>query len=464
VEVAVGSSWNGEGTILIGSGGNGPVARLSSLDGTTAPVTQPDPESGFTGDLMPWFLPDGRRFLYLRRSPKLERRGIYAGSIDVAPANQDLRQIVATPLGAIYVPANAGSGGGYLVFQRERTLLAQPFDAARLRLSGEAVRLADGVGYRLDSGFFAATPDVLVYRGDANPLVQLTWFGPDGKAVGVAGEPFEHLSTIGGVSIAPDGTRAAVLRIEQEHRDVWIVDFVRGASARLTLKGNVRAPVWSPDGSQVVFWSGRDATGLYRKRADGSEEEEQMMASLKPANPTSWSPDGRFVLFDIRDRNNSMDMWILSTGDRKPRLLLATDFNEGQGVFSPDGRWIAYLSNESGKEQVYVRGFRPDGSLEGKWLVSRGARSVSPRWRPDSKGLLYLSDDLHWMSVALSASGPGSLQAGPPAAFGELPPDSALGAFAPDGRRMLVPVTMSTAETAPFTVVVNWQSGLAAAR
>jgi Tol biopolymer transport system component len=462
VRIAVGATSNGEGTILFGSGGAGPIQRLSTRDGAVAPVTRLVPEQGFTGDLMPWFLPDGKHFLYLRPSNAPEKYGVYLGSIEAAPDRQPAQQDVATKLGAIYVPAEGAantSGRGFVLFQREHTLFAQPFDAGRLRPSGDPIQLADGVGYRLDSGFFDATSNVLIYRSDPDPNYQLTWLDIAGKPVGVVGEEGLYSAGIGAIAISPDGKRAAVSRADGENRSVWVVDFARGVSTRLTFGGADRTAVWSPDGKEVAFRSNRKGgPGLYKKKADGSGEEENLLASAQNMNPTSWSPDGRFLLYDVLQEDaRAFDMWILPLAGGKARRLLSTEYDEGQGVFSPDGRWVAYLSNESGREEVYVTAFLEDGSIKGKWLVSRGALSWTPHWRPDSKELDYVGADSSLMSVAIS---PGAeFQAGPPVAYGRAP-GRTYGAFAPDGKRLLVPMPAGKVAPPRFTVVLHWQSTL----
>jgi Tol biopolymer transport system component len=276
--------------------------------------------------------------------------------------------------------------------------------------------------------------------------------------MGVVGEEGRYAATIGGIAISPDGKRAAVSRLDGES-NLWVLDFARGTSTRLTFGGSDRAAVWSPDGTQVIFRSNRKGgSGLYKKAADGSEQEEKLIASNQTINPTSWSSDGRFLLYDVRQENTgAFDMWILPLSDRKPRRLLATEYDEGQGVFSPDRRWIAYVSNESGRGEVYVTAFRLDGSIKGKWLVSRGALSWTPHWRADSGELQYVGADSSLMSVAISPSE--EFLAGPPVPYGKAP-GRTYGAFAPDGKRLLVPLPVGKYEPARFTVVLHWQSGL----
>jgi Tol biopolymer transport system component len=286
---------------------------------------------------------------------------------------------------------------------------------------------------------------------------QLTWSDLQGEPAGAVGEPGEYSTGVNSLAISPDGTRAVISRVDREQRNLWILEFSRGTMTRLTFDGAPQAAVWSPDGRELIFRSARDRkAGLYRKPADGSKDEELLLASDKPANPTNWSPDGRFLLYDLR-RQDTMDLWVLSLEDRKARPLIETPFDEGQGVFSPDGRWIAYLSNESGREEVYVRAFLADGTVQGKWLVSRGAMHWSPHWRADSREMDYVSAESNLMAVAI---GPGvPLQAGAPKAYGKVA-RAMFGTLSPDGKRVLTPVALPQGPPPPFTVVLHWQNGL----
>jgi eukaryotic-like serine/threonine-protein kinase len=457
-----GASENESGVVLVGSSAaNQPVFRVPSAGGTPVPVTAL--AKGENAHRFPQFLPDGRHFLYFRASADPNQRGVYVGSIDVKPEEQSLTRLLAANRQA-YFSQSPGGGAGYLIFLRETTLMAQPFDPVSRELSGDPVPIAEGIdSFQPQSyGMFAVSDTgTLVYRGGAGSTNALVWFDQSGKAGGAVSEPGDYAAP----AISPDQTRIAVTR--GPGRDIWIVDVARGTTTRFTFDpADESNPVWSPDGRNIVFASNRTAQPkLYLKPADGSGEERQI--AEMPGLPTSWSSDGRFLLFTSNDPKTGNDLWALpdpgrASGGGEPFAVLATQFNEGQGQFSPDGRWIAYTSNESSAVDVYVRPFAPDNSsgAAGKWLVSKGLSNL-PRWRTDSRQLLYIDvSTFGVMGVEIDTSR--GFQAGTPRRLFTAPPPllPTSWAIAPDAKRFLFITAPNGGQTPPFTVVVNWAAAL----
>jgi dipeptidyl aminopeptidase/acylaminoacyl peptidase len=367
----------------------------------------------------PQFLPDGRRFLYLAMSGQIvspdspvvagkrrdEARSIYAGSLD----SDDRTPILKGALRAMYA-------SGHLLFDRESTLMAQPFDPKSLQFTGEAVPVAEQVASNAASGraaFTVSEGGVLAYRSGGN-------FGPSiissldrtGKRLGSIAAPADHFHV--GLRLSPDGKSLAIYAREGTvdtpgftSGDIWTVDLERGGIAsRLTLTPDQGeyGLVWSPDGGRIAFSlgpAGGRGSDIYAKATSGVADAEALLrsASALPTWPTSWSPDGRYIAYDQVDPETNSDIWLLPLfGDRKPVALLHTSFDESSAAFSPDGRFIAYQSDKSGTTDVYIRPF-PAGDRE--WRISEGGGAY-PQWRGDGRELLRCAvDEPFWRMPAL---------------------------------------------------------------
>jgi Tol biopolymer transport system component len=464
-----GATSNSGGVVIFGlSGGRQPLGRVPVSGGQMVPATTLAP--GETGHRWPQFLPDGRHFLYYRGSPDTSHAGVYVGSIDAKPEGQSLKRLLATNREAYYARSTDG-GPGHLIFLRDATLMSQPFDPGRLELSGEAVPIAEGVdsfsgqAYGL---FSVSDTGALVYRGGAGAKLALTWFDATGNPAS-AFDAGEYANP----SLSPDQTRIAVAAGPVASRDIAIVDVVRKTTTRLTFDpARDDAPVWSPDGKNIVFASDRTEAmnngimKMYVKPADGSGEERLLLD--RPGVPTSWSRDGRFLFFTTQSQKNGADIWVLrdplgDAREAKPYPVLETQFNEGSAQVSPDGRWIAYTSNESSPSDVYVRSFAPDGKpgVPGaKWLISKGL-ATSPRWSADGKRLFYVTvNGFDLMAVDIDTSK--GFQAGTPRRlFTAPPPFINVGwDLTADAKRFVFVATPNGARTAPFTVVLNWAAAL----
>jgi serine/threonine protein kinase len=462
----VGGSWNRDGVIVFADNARG-LMQVSAAGGVASPLTTFDPSRKEVVHVLPSFLPDGRHFLYLRASRTPENSGVYVGSLNTKPEEQDSRRLLATTSGPVYVPSS-DLDSEQVLFLRRGTLMAQPFDAHRLELSGEAVQVAPQVGSFIDYGLFSASSNgVLVYRSAVGQNYQLTWLDRQGRLLGTVAEPGGYNS----MALSPDGRRVAVSRTNPENTpnwDVWLLDLGRNTSTRLTYD-QVRAtfPVWSADGSSVIFGSIREGeTNLYLKLASGAGGERLLVKSTAEYKyekyATSWSRDGRFLLYTTENPETKNDLWVLPLqGDGKPTPFLRTEFNESSGQFSPDGHWIAYTSDESGSDEIYVREFSSgsEGSRDaaGKWLISKSG-GTEPRWRGDGKELFYVAPDGKLMSVEISAKP--VFQAGMPRPLFQLPLGFIGVEGTSDGTRFLIGVPVAQSASVPFTVVLNWQTTL----
>jgi Tol biopolymer transport system component len=460
----IGGSWNRDGVIILGSLTSG-LWRVSAEGGTQVPLTVLDSSRHESEHELPQFLPDGRHFLYFVKSTDPGNSGIYLGSLGDSPERQSKKRLLPTQFGATYV-ASDNSGPGHLMFLRDGVLMAQDFDAAKLELHGEPAAVADRVGSAYETGHFSSTPTVLVYREQA-PLsdFQLTWFDAQGKMIGKVGDPEGILTP----RLSPDGSRVAFERFSTNlfNSDVWLLDLKRNSSTRFTFgPGASKSPVWSPDGSEIVFSQNRNgAYNLYRKPVDGSRAEQLLLRTSDDKQPFSWSHDGRFLLYSTSRNFGAQQLWVLPMqGKPDPISFSHNGFDESGGEFSPDGRWVAYQSNETGQYEIYVRAF--SGSADaaetgGKWMVSKDG-GLFPRWKSDGRELAYISlDQTTVMSVSVDTER--AFQPGVPRPLVKIPADrgNSFGvAPTPDLKRFLMPVAVEVKVPQSFTVMLNWASVL----
>ena len=465
---ARGGAWNSDGVIVFAPTPAGGLQRVAASGGTPAQVTQTQAAHRF-----PTFLPDGRHFLFLLTNlewGKSDNDGIYLGSLN----SQETRRILPDASNVVYSPPGDGNRNGHLLFVRENTLMAQPFDPMSLKPAGELFPVAEHIplvnvqGYSLVS---VSDNGVLVFQsGQIGPQSRLTWFDRSGKQMG----PVAALGTGFGPALSPDEKTVAVPRGDPERNagDIWIHEFARGTDTRFTFHASRNGyPVWSPDGSRIVFSSDRGGKNpdLYLKDVNGARQEELLIQSPYNKIASDWSRDGRVLVYAELDPKTKADLWVLrigpAGGDRKPIPFLRTEFNEWQGQFSPDGHWIAYTSDESGQWEVYVRPF--PAAAPGKWKVST-AGGEQPRWRRDGKELYYMAPDRKLMAVSVKAVGERLIfEAGTPEPLFEshIPLRSSTNprfhyAVTGDGKRFLVQTMVGESADLSITVVQNWLTGV----
>ena len=443
-------TWSSEGVILWDGTGNDPIHRVSAAGGTRTVAVALDTAKKETSVGWPQFLPDGKHYIYLVTGEKPEDSVYWIGSID----SSEKKKLAPAQTLVQYAPP------GYLLFVRDRTLVAQPFDASARRITGEAVPLAEKIGTdNVGLARFSVSNDgVLAYRtGETGG--RLLWRDRTGKELDTLGDPGDYSNP----SPSPAGDRLAYGLTDSRSvkGDIWIRDLARGVSSRFTLgPGNNYRSVWSPDGGTIVFSS--DRTGvidLYEKATRGSGEEKLLLHSDEPKSAASWSKDGKYIAFAGRNPKTQWDLWALPTfGDRKPIAIAVTPFSEMTPMFSPDGRFVAYVSNESGRDEIYVQTFPERG---GKWQVSNGGGS-DPSWRGDGKEIFYRSPDQQLMAVEIRLGA--DFQAGVPHALFpiRIRPGNPRNKFAPslDGQRFIIAAPLGRDAMSPTTIVLNWPASL----
>jgi len=461
-------AWSPVGTLVLR--GDDGLLKVPAAGGECTPATRLDRKRGDLRHTMPAFLPDGRHFLYLRLTAKAESTGIYIGSLDAAPDQQDTARLLAADSGAVYAPSTTNPKTGFVLFRRENALMAQPFDPERRAFLGDAVPVAENVGVNGDAGLFSASvTGVLATRtGNAGGNNQLAWYDRGGKVIGTV----PGFGAYNSLALSRDGTRLAFQDNQQGSNDIWLYEFSRGTRDRLTFDPGIdQSPVWSPNGDRVIYSAGHDAVpNLYSKVSSNAGNEEPLLKSDLPKYPTSWSRDGRFLMYIINDPKTLRDLWILPmTGGKdgapgEPKRFLGTAAQETQGQFSPDGKYIAYASDATGRNQIYVRPFSPDGASEGQWMVSVDG-GVEPRWSADGRELFFISADSKLMTVPVSTTS--GFRPGTPVALFAVPINGG-GAniaasrwdVAPDGKRFLFSAIAAAESSPPITVVLNWQAAL----
>jgi serine/threonine protein kinase len=447
-----GGAWNRGGTILFAPTIGGPLFKVHATGDEPVAVTQL--ETGQSSHRFPQFLPDGRHFVYF--VPGGPSQGVYTASLDGGPS----KRLASADAAAVVSPS------GFLLFPRQTTLFAQAFDFKTQELSGNPAPVAERVA--LDavtfSPGFSATSASVAYRTGSVPVTrQLTWLDRSGKRVGNIG--VSGLADFSEVELSPDAKRVAVWRAVNGNVDVWLIDAARGVPTRFTFDAQPDLrPVWSPDGSRIAFQAGRKGvSNIYWKLSSGAGAEELLVESDQQKAPNDWSSDGRFLLFRSIDPQTGFDLWVLPfAGDKKKFPFLKTAFDERNGRFSPDGKWIAYQSNESGRFEIYVQPFPGPG---GKFQISTNGGG-QPRWNKNGKEIFFVSLDSKMMAAPVKLLPNGrSQETGTPAAlfpvriFGGAVSGNNKQQYdvSSDGQRFLVNLVADEEVTSPITLILNWK-------
>jgi Tol biopolymer transport system component/DNA-binding winged helix-turn-helix (wHTH) protein len=446
-EYAAGGTWNRDGVIVFAAGFSAPLRRVESAGGAPVAVTRLDAARGDIAHRWPSFLPDGQHFLFTVYASG--KGGIFVGSLD----SDTTVRLLPEETNAQYVEP------GYILLSRNGDLVAQPFNAARLQLTGGPLPLAENVQEdppapisrtTLRSAPFSASGPALAYRTAAmDRSRRLRWLDRKGNPLGDLGAPGSY----GRPAISPDGRAAAVNVATDGYLDLWIFDMARDASSRLTFgKSDRTSPVWSPDGAQIAFAvRGSHGTRIYRLAANGAGKEELVADVDFDGVISQWTDDGQYLI--AQDINGGL--WAVPlSGGRQPFAVVTGPFHAHHGTVSPDGKWIAYAGEETGRREIYVRNFPPQG---GKWRIS-SAGGGWPKWRGDGRELFYLQGGtIMSVDVRPGADGP---QAGLPQVLFDVP-----GAYpydvSRDGQKFLANVpNRDPVPPQPITVVLNWPAGI----
>jgi eukaryotic-like serine/threonine-protein kinase len=432
----VGGTWNKDGIIVFAPDYRTTLVQVSAQGGEPKPVLMKSEDPAAESNRYPYFLPDGRRFLFRR-----ENKGIWAGSLDSA----EIKQLIPEPTSFVYAPP------GWLIFVRNDALVAQTFDANKIALSGEPIPIITGQKNSGPLRFSVSDNGVLIWQGQWERDYQLVWFDRNGKQTDTVDPPMK-VNVGEDPHLSPDGKRLVVKR----NQNLWVIELEKKTALRITSTFS-QIPVWSPDGTRIGYSEG--VSGLTVKAANGLGDAEGL---LPGANfPSTWSPDGRFIIFLRRGVKTRMDMYALPLfGERREYLLMSSPFNEQTPQLSPDGRWLTYASDETGEQEIYVQSFSADGKLgaDRKRVSTAGGRY--PVWRHDGSELFYVAADGQMMSVTTRTTGTEFEFSVPKALFKTrmLAWTTNFHEFdvSPDGQQFLIGTLSGEPTASPPTVILNW--------
>jgi len=449
-----GGTWNKDGMIVFTPDARSGVGlyRVSASGGAVAPISKLDKSRRELSHRWPIFLPDGMHYLYMATNFAGQKNAdaIFVGSLD----SGEKHFVVEASANAAY------AAPGYILFYRDKTLLAQRFDLKRFALTGEATVVLTDLQYQpqVKRALFdvSASGLLVAQTGSGVALSRPVWFDRKGKELGAVGKP----DVYGNISIAPNGKSVAVsiTDIASQNTDIWTFDLQRGNTKRITFDpAQDSVPTWNPDATRFVFASNRrDFNDLYVKNSDGAQEEQNILQSDADKFPNDWSREGKYILY-----TQDTDLGFVTLPELKDSLFLKAPSVVRNGQFSPDGKWVAYASNETGKWEIYATSFP---APRGKWQVSVGG-GEQPRWRGDGRELFYLSPDSKVMAVPVTTGA--NFDSGTPVALFQATPRQPIPIYdlfvydvSRDGQRFLIITPVKEAQTAPMSVVLDWPATL----
>lgn len=455
--------WAADGTILFTEFRKG-IYRVSGEGGTPVAVTQVDRAQRELNHYWPSMLPNGRQFLYTATTLAADGRRaipvVFVGSLD----SKDRKEVIRLNSRMLYTPS------GHVLYVHDGALLAQEFDLRALKLTGEPVRIADDLDYYRSTGsaaFSVSNNGTMAYQGGAGPL-ELSWFSREGTSLG----PIWDRRRFGNLRISPNGAQVAVEVVDphQGTSDIWMYHFARGAATRFTTDLNDETlPVWSTDGQRIIFGSdrgvGTDASSdFFTKNSDGVGPEDLLLKQVGFQTPDDWSRDGKWLVYTDNNRETGTDLWIYSfAGDKARPLLLNTRFGEWGARFSPDSRWIAYVSDESGRSEISIAPFEGTGAR----IPVSTEGGLAPRWRSDGRELFYVTADGKTVMMVPMELNPAP-KPGVPVRLFTISKETGFRNRArnlgydvsPDGQQFLMSVAAGERVSSKITVVLNWTSAL----
>lgn len=459
-----GGTWNRDDVILFAPGLADGLYKVPATGGKPEPVVNVDPAKQERSYLWPQFLPDGKHFIFYAYTDNSETSGVYAGSLD----STSTQRLVVSQTNAVYsAAANGPATTGFLLYMVEGSLTAIGFNASRLETSGNPITLATDIGSLRSlslAPISVSNNAVMVYQSVGASTRQLVWLDRGGRQMRQVGEP----GGWGPPRISPDGTRVAAGRMGPDGKaaHLWVFDS-NGVAAQITegpqQEGN---PIWSPDGSRVAYQSMLEGEyAIYTRPAAPDGRPDLLLRSAVAKFPADWSRDGRYIIFTAPGAGTALDLWGVSTSERRAGPIRNTVYNEGYGAVSPDGRWLAYQSDETGgRYEIHVQ---PFGGLSPgtrrRYSISKGGGGL-PRWRADGAELYYITPDGRVMAVAMrGGEAQATLEAGNPQMLFQtrpIPGTWNLYDVSPDGQKFLLNLPLEWASTGPMMVVTNWTGKL----
>ena len=460
-----GGTWTPDGSIIFTPGTGTPLYKVAAGGGTPIAITQIDESRGENSHRWPWVLPDGRHYLYFVRGGAKDNEGVALGTLD----SSERKMLFPSKVAAIYARPDGASKYGRVLTVRDGSLIAQSFDESKLSLVGEPSTVAQDVrSYPTEVGPTAAllvsvsNTGGLVYRTGGTALANIAWADRSGKQ----SDPISPPGLYHEPMISPDGKRVVVSRFDGNNQDLWIFDTSRNVFTRFTFDPATEgSAIWAHNGTEIIYSSTRTGkSGIFRKSANGLGGEEMLYSSAGNSYPDAVSPDGKFLLFETDNgAATKFDLMLLPLegADRTPLPLVQSEFQESHAQFSPDGRWFSYVSDSSGRAEVYVRSF---GNTGGQWQISTNGGD-QPMWNPKAKEICYVGFDRSLYSVRYEDGQ--TFQPGAPELLfqSRLPPTGIADErnnylITPDGSRFMMINLVDVSRSSPIVMVLNWTNEL----